>query len=159
MTIACSHFFFALNSELSFKIIFNELNIVFKKKKLCPKSVSHICPQPSLGHWETQHTTPALSTLPEPLAPPLLSLKPNLEFTGGQRICLQCRTTWVQSLSWEDLLEKGKATHSNILAWRIPWTVQSMGLQRVGHDWATFTFTFQPRITHTLFGLLYSSHS
>ena len=31
--------------------------------------------------------------------------------------------TWVQSLSWEDLLEKGKATHSSILAWRIPWTV------------------------------------
>ena len=31
--------------------------------------------------------------------------------------------TWVQSLDWEDPLEKGKATHSNILAWRIPWTV------------------------------------
>ena len=33
------------------------------------------------------------------------------------------RETWVQSLGWEDPLEKGKATHSNILAWRIPWTV------------------------------------
>ena len=31
--------------------------------------------------------------------------------------------TWAQSLGWEELLEKGKATHSNILAWRIPWTV------------------------------------
>ena len=31
--------------------------------------------------------------------------------------------TWVQSLGWEDLLEKGKATHSSILAWRIQWTV------------------------------------
>ena len=31
-------------------------------------------------------------------------------------------------------LEKGKATHSSLLAWRIPWTIQSMGLQRVGHD-------------------------
>ena len=41
---------------------------------------------------------------------------------------------WVQFLSWEDPLEKGKATHSSILAWRIPWTVQSMGSQRVGHD-------------------------
>ena len=41
--------------------------------------------------------------------------------------------TWVQSLSWDDPLEKGKATHSSILAWRIPWTVQAMGLQRVGH--------------------------
>ena len=33
------------------------------------------------------------------------------------------RETWVQSPDWEDLLEKGKATHSSILAWRIPWTV------------------------------------
>ena len=44
------------------------------------------------------------------------------------------RETWVRSLSWEDALEKGKATHSSILAWRIPWTVQSMESQRVGHD-------------------------
>ena len=42
--------------------------------------------------------------------------------------------TWVQSLGWEHPLEKGTATHSSILAWRIPWTVQSMGSQRVGHD-------------------------
>ena len=47
--------------------------------------------------------------------------------------------TWVQSLGWENLLEKGKTTHSSILAWRIPWTVQSMGLQRVGHNLAIFT--------------------
>ena len=33
------------------------------------------------------------------------------------------RETWVRSLGWEDALEKGKATHSSILAWRIPWTV------------------------------------
>ena len=33
------------------------------------------------------------------------------------------RETWVPSLGWEDPLEKGKATHSSILAWRIPWTV------------------------------------
>ena len=47
--------------------------------------------------------------------------------------------TQVQSLGWEDALEKGMATHSSILAWRIPWTeepgkLQSMGLQRAGHD-------------------------
>ena len=46
--------------------------------------------------------------------------------------------TWVGSLGWEDLLEKGMATHSSILAWRIPWTeepgeLQSMGSQRVRH--------------------------
>ena len=42
--------------------------------------------------------------------------------------------TWVQSLGWEDPMKKRKATHSSILAWRIPWTVQPMGPQRVGHD-------------------------
>ena len=44
------------------------------------------------------------------------------------------REIWVRSLGWEDPLEKGKATHSSTLTWRIPWTVQSVGLQRVGHD-------------------------
>ena len=42
--------------------------------------------------------------------------------------------TSVPSLSWEDPLEKGMATHSSILAWRIPWTVESMGSPRVGHN-------------------------
>ena len=50
--------------------------------------------------------------------------------------------TWVQSLGWEDPLEKGKANHSSILASRIPWTVQSMGSQRVGNDSTTFTCLF-----------------
>ena len=49
--------------------------------------------------------------------------------------------TPVWFLGQEDLLEKGEATHSSILAWRILWTVQSMGSQRVGQDWVTFTFT------------------
>ena len=49
------------------------------------------------------------------------------------------RETWVQSFGWEDALEEGMATQSSILAWRIPWIeepgrLQSMGLQRVGHD-------------------------
>ena len=39
---------------------------------------------------------------------------------------------WVRSLGQEDLLEEGMATHSNILAWRIPWTDESGGLQSVG---------------------------
>ena len=47
--------------------------------------------------------------------------------------------TWVQSLCWEDPLDKGKATPSRILAWRIPWTEEpgslwSIGSQRVGHS-------------------------
>ena len=54
------------------------------------------------------------------------------------------QAAWVRSLGWEDPVEKETATHSNILAWKIPWTeepdrLQSMGSQRVGHD---FTFTF-----------------
>ena len=71
--------------------------------------------------------------------------------------------TWVWSLGWEDPLEKGMATHSSILAWRIPWTeepggLQSTGSQRVGHDWATslsLSFTFEgllilwPQVTST----------
>ena len=40
--------------------------------------------------------------------------------------------TWVQSLSWEDPLEKGMATHSSILAWGIPWTEEPGGLQSKG---------------------------
>ena len=50
---------------------------------------------------------------------------------------------WVWSLGWKDPLEKEMATHSNTLAWRIPWTEESGGLwstgsQRIRHDWATF---------------------
>ena len=61
------------------------------------------------------------------------------------------RETWVQSLGREDLLQKEMTTHSSILAWKIPWMeepggLQSMGSQRVGHDWAT-----------TLTQLLYST--
>ena len=55
--------------------------------------------------------------------------------------------TWVQFLDWEGPLEKGKATYSRILAWRIPWTIQFMGPQRVGHNWVTFTSMFGHIIT------------
>ena len=55
---------------------------------------------------------------------------------------LEMRETQVQSLGWEDPLEKEMETHSSTLAWKIPWMeepgrLQSMGLQRVRHDWAT----------------------
>ena len=58
----------------------------------------------------------------------------------------------VWSLGREDLLEKEMATHSSVLAWRIPWTeepgrLQSIGLQRVGHNWATNTFHFWSLLT------------
>ena len=47
--------------------------------------------------------------------------------------------THIQSLGWEGPLEEGMATHTSILAWKIPWTekpgrLQSMGSQKVGHD-------------------------
>ena len=47
--------------------------------------------------------------------------------------------TWIRSMSWEDPLQEGMATHSSILIWRIPWTeepggLQSIGLQRARHD-------------------------
>ena len=54
---------------------------------------------------------------------------------------------WVQSLGWEDPLEKGKATHSSMLAWRIPWTVYPMRSQRIRQDWMTLT---QLISTHTV---------
>ena len=59
--------------------------------------------------------------------------------------------TRIQSLDWEDPLEKGMATLSSILAWRIPWTeepgrLQSMGFQRVGHKWATNTVCHTHRL-------------
>ena len=46
---------------------------------------------------------------------------------------------WAQCLGWKDPLEKGIATHSSILAWRISWTIQFTEMQRVRHNWATFT--------------------
>ena len=47
---------------------------------------------------------------------------------------LSMQETWVRSLGWEDSLEKGKAIHSSILAWRISMMYSSWGSQRIGHD-------------------------
>ena len=63
------------------------------------------------------------------------------------------RETLVWSLGLEDPLEKEVATHSSILAWRIPWReepgrLQSMGSQRVGHDWATSLTFFTVQLSH-----------
>jgi len=63
--------------------------------------------------------------------------------------------TRVRSLGWEDPLEKGMATHSSILAWRIPWTeepggLQFMGSQRAGHDWVTITQCHKGKLLHCL---------
>ena len=65
--------------------------------------------------------------------------------SDGKEFVMQDTRVW--SLGQEDPLEKGMATHSSILAWRIPWTegprrLESMGLQRVGHIYVTFTFFY-----------------
>ena len=65
-----------------------------------------------------------------------------LGLPGGSVVKNLPMQMWVQSLGWEGPLEKEMATHSNILVWEIPWTegpggLQSMGLQRVGHNLAT----------------------
>ena len=57
------------------------------------------------------------------------------------------RETRVWSLGWKDPLEKEMATHSSNVAWKIPWTeepggLQSMGSQRVRHDWATYSYSY-----------------
>ena len=77
--------------------------------------------------------------------PPLTSLIRALYILGASLVVQTVKLlpamweTWVRALGWEDPLEKEMATHSSILAWRIPWTeklggLQSTGLQRVGHD-------------------------
>ena len=64
-------------------------------------------------------------------------------FPAGSVVALLLmQEMWVQSLGWEDPLEKKMTTHSSILTWESPWTeepgrLQSMGLQRVGHHLAT----------------------
>ena len=70
---------------------------------------------------------------------------------------LAIQETQVQSLGWEDLLEKEMATHSSTLAWKIPWMeepvrLQSMGSQRVRHDSATslslsLVYSWEPEFT------------
>ena len=79
---------------------------------------------------------------------PLSESRSNLSQRSPDWVSLMAQTvknlpamweTCIRFLGWEDPLEKGMATHSRILAWRIPWTeepggLQSMGSQRVGHD-------------------------
>ena len=68
---------------------------------------------------------------------------------------LQKQETWVWSLGREDPLKEGMATHSSILAWRIPWTEEpgglySIGLQRVGHDWNDLACAWGTKISHAV---------
>ena len=74
------------------------------------------------------------------------------------------KETWVRPLGWEDPLEEEMANHSSVLAWKIPWTeepggLQSMGLQRVGHNLATEQQQQQAKLGGkiTVFGNFYLS--
>ena len=62
------------------------------------------------------------------------------------------RETWVQSLGWEDPLEKGKGTHSSLLAWRTPWTVQFMGSEMT--EQLSLLLSYYPHCLLCLFGWL-----
>ena len=129
-----------------------------------PMSSHDLCPQvciPSLllGHktlWPNSWPLFILSTFPKTLQiqshSGALEVRILMSGFGGEQNSAQAslvaqlvknppamQETWVRSLGWNDPLEKGKATHSSILAWRIPQTLQSMRSQRVKHDWATFT--------------------
>ena len=64
----------------------------------------------------------------------------------------ETQETWVRSLSWEDSLEEGMATHPNIHTWRIPWPeepggLQSLGSERVRHDWSDLACTHLPSLS------------
>jgi len=68
--------------------------------------------------------------------------------TGGSAVnnfptMQETQETWVKSMGWEDPVEEGMATHSSILAWKIPWAeqpgrLQSIGSQRVRHNWSNW---------------------
>ena len=61
-----------------------------------------------------------------------LSLSPVFPAAQAVKILRAAQETQIQSLGWEDLLEKGMAPHSSILAWRVPWTEELGGLQYLG---------------------------
>ena len=87
-------------------------------------------------------------------------------FPGGSdgKVSVYNAADLVRSLGWEDPLEKEMAIHSSTIAWKIPWTeepvrLQSMGSQRVGHDWAaSFTFFYIFTLTFNKQGSPSSTH-
>ena len=105
--------------------------------------VSHIAGR-FFNSWATREAQEYWSgyTIPFPGDPPNPGIEP-----GSPELRADSLPTQVWFLGREDPLKKGMATHYNILAWWIPWTEepggpQSIGSQRVGHNWVTFTFTF-----------------
>ena len=92
----------------------------------------------------------------------LCDLSPASKFPGGSDSKEFACNAEDLDLGWEDSLEKGMATHSSILAWRIPWMedpggLQSMKSQRVGYDWATDTLCPQHKAITILFSVTMSA--
>ena len=88
-------------------------------------------------YWPNSNSIILKKKIVEKIFANLISWRGILSFPGGSVVknLPAMQETWVQSLGWEDLLAKEMATHSSILAWRIPWTeepgwLQSVGLQR-----------------------------
>ena len=114
-------------------------------RSLSSHTTSHLSLSSSCHHSSPPHQQKSLNDTLLPCQPfPLFfsSQKWPGGSDGKESACN--RETQVWSLGWEDPLEKGMPTHSSILAWRIPWTeepgrLQSMGSQRVRHDWVTNT--------------------
>ena len=102
------------------------------------------CPRPLL-HWDSDSPAwdPAIYFLKFPKWWNIINIVCLVVQMARNLPAMQ--ETWVPSLDQEDTLEKGMATHSSILAWRIPWTEQPGGLhpwvRRVRHDWVTNTHT------------------
>ena len=75
---------------------------------------------------------------------------PSCSVMKNPLVLLKMQKMWVWYLGWDDPLEDGMATHSSILTWRIPWTeepdrLQSIGAQRVRHDWSDFMHAYISR--------------
>ena len=113
----------------------------------CHKTEAVILPALSAASWHRGRldlTFP--SQMPLAIRPLIMSLRASL-VTQMVKNPPAMPETWVWSLGGDDALKKRTATHSSILAWKMLWIekpgrLQSVGSQRVGHDWATFTFTF-----------------
>ena len=103
-----------------------------------PWTVAHQAP-PSMALSRQEYlsglTFPPPGDLPDPATEPGYPMSPVLQVDS----LLLSWETWVRSLGWEDPLEKEMATHSSILAWRIPWTEKLGGLQSTGLSLSLFT--------------------
>ena len=112
-----------------------------QKQQLQVDIEQQTCSKPGKEYVKAVYCHPVYSTyIQSTLCEMLGWMKHKLESRLPGEISITSDTQWGRP--GFDPLEKGKATHSRILAWRIPWSVQSMGSQRVGHDWATFTFRY-----------------